>query len=73
MAPRFTDIRRVPTRMQLYRVIHGHGEPWQIPFLRAAGFRCMGPYHSGNWYIFYSPRQIDDAVRRRNAYLLRSF
>lgn len=48
--------------MMFYTAFKDHGVPWKVHFLRRCGFRCMGPYHNGMWYVFYGER----ALTRRN-------
>lgn len=33
--------------------------PWKVWILRRFGFRCLGPYHSNKWHVFYP-------INRRN-------
>ena len=42
--------------MRRYTSFTDHGTPWKVHILRKFGFVCMGPYHSGKWYVFYGKR-----------------
>lgn len=48
--------------MLRYTAFKDHGLPWKVHFLKKCGFICMGPYHTGMWYVFYGKR----ALTRRN-------
>ena len=44
--------------MTLYTTFKDHGTPWKVTMLRRFGFVCMGPYHSGMWYVFWGRKAL---------------
>ena len=45
-------------KLRRYSEFTDHYTPWKVALLRRFGFICMGPYHSGMWYVFWGRKAL---------------